>query len=123
MSEETRAEVLVVSDDPQLASDLDLTFPDHIEVRAVRDARSAWGAVGESAPDAVVVEIRSGNAGGFALARDMSHKAALRDVPVIMLLEREQDRWLSDQAGASETLIQPISPVDISRSVEKHLAG
>lgn len=115
--------LLVVSDDERLGMELGFTLPPKMSLRAVADAREAWRAMAERTPDVVCVEIRSGSAGGFALARDMAHKASYRNIPILMLLEREQDRWLADQAGAAAVLVQPVSPPNVMRAIDEVLGA
>jgi DNA-binding response OmpR family regulator len=38
----------------------------------------------------------------------MSYFDRLSDVPIVMLLEREQDGWLARQAGAAHVLVKPV---------------
>ena len=68
-------------------------------------------------PELVLVDIQTGSAGGFSLARDMAQSPRLRAVPILMLLEREQDAWLSRQAGAIAYRVKPIDTDDLVRSV------
>lgn len=117
-----RRDLLLVSDDENLCSELGFAAPAGFDIRCARDAREAWRAIGERVPDVVVVEIRSGSAGGFALARDMSFRTGSSNVPVVMLLERMQDRWLAEQAGAAIALEQPIDPTAIAMHVESLFA-
>lgn len=117
-----RTDLLLVSDDEDLCSELAFAVPLDVEVRCARDAREAWDAVSTRVPDIAVVEIRSGSAGGFALAREMSYSTGSMGVPILMLLERMQDRWLAEQAGATIALEQPVAPAEIARHVEVLLA-
>jgi DNA-binding response OmpR family regulator len=100
--------LLVVSDDPEVADELRFGLPGGIEVAAANDARDAIHKLASLTPRAVVVDLQTGSAGGFALARDMSQIARLASIPVIVLLEREADSWLADQAGATLALKKPV---------------
>jgi len=72
------------------------------------DSRHAWKAMSETSPNVVVVDIQTGSAGGYGLARDMSMNDRLRDVPILLLLERVQDGWLARQGGATRWLTKPV---------------
>ncbi|MGH2754558.1 MAG: response regulator [Actinomycetota bacterium] len=100
--------ILVVSDDPVVQDEVCFGFPSDIEVKAANDAREAWKVMEDQLPSVAVIEIRTGSAGGFGLARDMSQRKDLQDIPILMLLERAQDRWLAKTAGACAVLVQPI---------------
>lgn len=100
--------LLVVSDDPEVADELRFGLPGGIEVASANDARDAIDKLASLTPRAVVVDLQTGSAGGFALARDMSQIARLASIPVIVLLERAVDGWLADQAGATLALKKPV---------------
>ena len=59
-------------------------------------------------PTVVIVDLQTGNSGGFSLARDMAQTDRLRRVPILMLLERPQDEWLTHQAGVEKFCIKPV---------------
>ena len=108
MTEAMTGVLLVVSDDPEVAEELRFGLPGGIEVASANDARDAIDKLASLTPRAVVVDLQTGSAGGFALARDMSQIARLAAIPVIVLLEREVDSWLADQAGATLALKKPV---------------
>ncbi|HEV2756587.1 MAG TPA: hypothetical protein VG318_12525 [Actinomycetota bacterium] len=105
--------VLVVTDDPSLGREAELAFPSDFDVVTVPDARAAWQELQVWTPAALVVDLLAGSAGGFALGSDMAQEARLRDVPMLMLLDRHQDEWLARQAGADATRTKPIDPFDL----------
>ena len=109
--------VLVVSDDPLIHEEARFGFPVDVTIKCTGDAREAIAWMKDVRPAAVVVDIQTGSAGGFALARDMAQTARLRDVPICMLLEREQDRWLALQAGAGLVRLKPIETSDLVSDV------
>jgi len=100
--------LLVVSDDPAVEEALRFGLAGGIEVTLALDAVEAIERLASLTPRAVVVDLQTGNSGGFALARDMSQIARLASIPVIVLLERDQDRWLADQAGAALALKKTV---------------
>src|SRR4051812_24343916 len=104
--------VLFVSRDQRVLDEAKHAFGSDIEVVLASDARDAQARLAQEVPAAVVVDLATGKAGGYALTRDMSQVDALRDVPVMILLERDQDRWLAGEAGA--TLIR-TKPIDATR--------
>ena len=108
--------VFLVSDDPVLPEEFRYGFPQDIDVVVTRDSRAALKQMRQQTPDVAVVEIRTGSAGGFGLARDMSQLLALQNVPILMLVEREQDRWLAETAGARKVLVQPVDAGQIVSS-------
>ncbi|MFN2526239.1 MAG: hypothetical protein ABR505_08245 [Actinomycetota bacterium] len=95
--------VFVVSDDHAIINEAKFGFPPEIEVSVANDARDAWTLMQTKTPSAVIVDLQTGSAGGFALAKDMSSDGRLANVPVLILLERDQDEWIAKQAGAART--------------------
>lgn len=102
-------QVLLVSGDEAVINDAHFGFPSNVAVAIAADAREARTVLEALAPDVVVVDLRSGSAGGFAVARDMSQIAVQRDVPVLILLERDQDAWLAREAGAALHRTKPVT--------------
>ena len=101
--------VLCVTADQDVKDDAEFAFPADVDVRCVSDAREAWALLKDLTPDAVVVDIQSGSAGGINLSKDMSQDARLDPVPILMLLQRAEDRWLAGQGGADATLVKPVA--------------
>lgn len=105
--------VLVVSDDEQIRNEAEFGFPTGVEISTVTDSREASLRMKTEVPNVLIVDIRTGSAGGFGLLRDMSQRATQHGIPVLMLVEREQDEWLARQAGASRVRIQPIESSEL----------
>ena len=102
--------LLVVSPDPDVQDALRFGLTTDLDVVCVNDATAAIGSLQTFTPALVVVDLLIGPAGGFALARDMSQDRRLARIPVIILVERDQDRWLAKQAGAALVLRKPVDP-------------
>jgi DNA-binding response OmpR family regulator len=111
--------VLLVSDDEHIRTEARYGFPATVNVTFAKDAVEARESFQDATPDVVVVSLRSGNSGGFALLSEMSHRLRLESIPVLMLLEREQDRWLGERSGADDFL---VGPVDTTELVDHTLA-
>lgn len=101
--------LLIVTDDQAVRDELRFGFGPNTDITLAIDAREASSKMNDSVPSAVVVDLQTGSAGGFGLARDMSEDSRLANVPVILLLERPQDAWLAKQAGASAYLVKPVT--------------
>ncbi|MBA3431408.1 MAG: hypothetical protein H0U16_08005 [Actinobacteria bacterium] len=109
--------VLVVTDDPLIAEEVRYGFPGGVEVDIAFDSTQAWQLMRDRVPSVAVLDFQSGNAGGFSLASDMSQNPRLEDVPILMLLERGQDSWLAEQAGAALYRIKPLGTSALVRDV------
>ena len=106
--------ILVVSDDEHLRDEATFAFPQDVEVVLAKESSDAWHVLEERRPDAVVVALRSGNAGGFNLLRLMSQRTDMMGIPSLMLLDRDQDRWLGKQAGATVCRTGPLEAGDLA---------
>ena len=107
--QEKTVRVLVVSRDEAVLEDARFGFPSNAVVETARDATEAETMMKDLTPSVVVVDLMTGNAGGYALASSMGFIRALKDVPILFLLDREQDAWLAHQAGAAMHRVKPIS--------------
>ena len=105
--------VLVVSDRPPLSPEIAYAFPDDVTVLFAVDASEAMRLMTEVTPSVVVSDIRTGNAGGYGLSREMTANERLQAVPRLILLERRQDSWLAQQAGATRYRVMPISDDEV----------
>lgn len=110
--------ILVVTDEAPLADLCRSGFPQGHEVRIVGDAVLAMEAMRYLTPDLVVVDIQTQSAGGYGLCREMVNDGRLATVPVLMLIERPQDRWLARQAGAARVLTRPIDALSLTDEAE-----
>jgi len=45
---------------------------------------------------------------GFAFAKDLRDRPYGDSIAIILLCDREQDRWLCKQAGADEVIVKPL---------------
>jgi DNA-binding response OmpR family regulator len=93
-----------------------------IEVTRGQDVREA---VAEHEPDLVVLDLPIGNMGGIAVAIDLHLEESggrLPHVPILLLLDREADRFLAKRAGAEVELVKPVDPGTLRRAV-KRLVG
>ena len=100
--------ILVVSPDPDVQDGIRFGLTTEFDVVCVNDATIAIQTLQTMSPSIVVVDLLVGPAGGYALARDMSQDRRLAQIPVVILVERDQDRWLAKQAGAALVLRKPI---------------
>jgi len=94
-----------------------------IEVTRGQDARSA---VSEQEPELVVLDLQIGNMGGIAVAIDLHLEESggrLPHVPILLLLDREADRFLARRASAEAVLVKPFDPGTLRRTVKRLIGG
>jgi DNA-binding response OmpR family regulator len=94
-----------------------------IEVTRGQDVRRV---VDEVHPDLVVVDLQIGNMGGMAVSIDLrleEYGGRLPHVPVLLLLDREADRFLARSSKADAILVKPFDPGTLRRTVKNLIAA
>ena len=89
-----------------------------IEVTRGQDVRDV---VATRIPDVVVLDMQIGNMGGVAVAIDLRLEASAGRIPdtsILLLLDREADRFLAKRADADAELVKPVDPGTIRRTVD-----
>ncbi len=94
-----------------------------IEVTRGQDVR---GAVAAHEPDLVLLDLQIGNMGGIAVAIDLHLEESggrLPHVPILLLLDREADRFLARRAATEAVLVKPVDPGTLRRTVKRLVGG
>jgi CheY-like chemotaxis protein len=94
-----------------------------IEVTRGQDIREA---VKEYAPEVAVLDMQIANMGGIAVAIDLRLEGSagrLPDVSILLLLDREADRFLAKRADADAELVKPIDPSTLRRTIDRLVAA
>jgi DNA-binding response OmpR family regulator len=94
-----------------------------VEVTRGQDVRAA---VAEHSPDVVVLDMQIGNMGGVAAAIDLHLEADAGRVPdtkILLLLDREADRFLAKRAAADAELVKPLDAGTLRRTVKRLLGA
>ena len=106
-----RKSVVVVDDDDDTREYLRNLLRDRYNVTACADAKSAWNAVSETLPDAVVTDLVMPGESGSDLCARIRANEATRHIPVLILTGQnsvEEEQAASD-SGADKFLSKPIS--------------
>ena len=94
-----------------------------VEVTRGQDVR---GAVAEHSPDLVVLDLQIGNMGGVATAIDLhleSDAGRVPDTKILLLLDREADRFLAKRAAADAELVKPLDAGTLRRTMKRLLGA
>ena len=92
-----------------------------IEVQRGQDVRDA---VGEYKPSVVILDMQIGNMGGIAVALDLRLEAGegrLPDIKILLLLDREADKFLATRAEVDGVLVKPVDAGRLRRAVKNLL--
>ncbi len=123
MGDDAKLRVLVVSDDPLIRDEAEYGFPEHVALRMATDSRDAWRLILDDLPDVVIVDLQTGSAGGFDLIKVLRQDQRTESIPALLLLERPQDAWLADQAGATATRVKPLEAAELATEAVALAAG
>lgn len=94
-----------------------------IEVGRGQDVREV---VRTDEPDLVILDLQIANMGGIAVAIDLhleSDAGRLPATPILLLLDREHDRFVAKRADADAVLVKPVDAGTLRRTVKGLLAA
>lgn len=97
-----------------------------LQVQHVATPQRALQQIDEAGPwDIVVADNDTQPTGGFYLAREVKarEKMGHEMPPIVLLLARAQDTWLSDWSQADAYVIKPIDPFDLVEVLESLVDG
>jgi DNA-binding response OmpR family regulator len=119
------ATVLVAADGAWIRNQVRtaLTGPD-LELIEVHRGQEVRDVVASRHADLVILDLQIANMGGVAVAIDLHLEASadrLPSVPILLLLDREHDRFLAKRAAADAELVKPIDPGTLRRTVKELL--
>lgn len=115
--------VLVLSDSPveRIRATTGLLRTDDVEVVEAETAREAQQRCATGDVDVLVVDGDLAPKGGFSALYEIRNAALLAGTtspPALVMIAREQDRWLARWAGANETRTKPVDPFEVARLVQ-----
>jgi DNA-binding response OmpR family regulator len=94
-----------------------------VEVTRGQDVRDAFA---EHEPDLVILDLQIGNMGGVAVAIDLRLEESgdrLDHATILLLLDREADRFLATRADADAELVKPVDAGVLRRVATQLLEG
>jgi two-component system phosphate regulon response regulator PhoB len=110
------AKILVVEDEPAIQELLEFNVKQAgFQVLRAEDADSAWRQIRATRPDMILLDWMLPNTSGVVLAKQLRADAATKDIPIIMLTARgdERDKVLGLESGADDYITKPFSPREL----------
>ncbi len=108
--------ILVVEDEPAIQELLVFNMEQAgFEALRAGDADSAWQQIRDNAPDLILLDWMLPGTSGTALAKQLRSDPATRDIPIIMLTARgeERDKVQGLESGADDYITKPFSPREL----------
>lgn len=114
--------VLIVSESPveRLRAASGLLTSQDVEVAEAHTAHAAREAVAAGGVDVLVIDGDLSPEGGFSLLYQIREDGKLHGHPTppcLVVMGREQDRWLAGWSGANEVLLKPVEPFRLAERV------
>ncbi|WP_437939071.1 ATP-binding protein [Sorangium sp. So ce341] len=118
-AEAPRSRVLVVEDNPDMASYLEGILAAEHQVLRATNGREALEVVAATRPDVIVSDVMMPEMDGFELVRRLKGDAELRDIPILLLTARASRAEAVGglEVGADEYLSKPFDPLELKARV------
>ncbi|MBK9161715.1 MAG: phosphate regulon transcriptional regulator PhoB [Nitrosomonadales bacterium] len=110
------AKILIVEDEPAIQELLAFNVKQAgFHALRAEDAESAWRQIHNGMPDLILLDWMLPNTSGILLAKQLRAEARTRDIPIIMLTARgdERDKIMGLEAGADDYITKPFSPREL----------
>jgi len=105
------AKILIVEDEPAIQELLAFNVMQAgFQALRAEDATSAWQQIRDHAPDLILLDWMLPNTSGVVLAKQLRAEARTRDIPIIMLTARgdERDKILGLESGADDYITKTV---------------
>jgi CheY-like chemotaxis protein len=118
------AKILVAEDEPDIRDLIAFTlrFAGH-DVVTVGNGAEALDLVGREMPDLILMDVRMPRMTGYEACERMKADPTTRDIPVVFLSAKGQEAEIRAgmEAGASEYLLKPFAPHELSDHITELL--
>ena len=119
--------VLLASDSDHVFAEVDATLAtDDCQVLRVRAGADVLPVILAKDPDLVILDLQIGNMGGIATClaiRQEEGAMRLTPRPVALLLDRDADVFLAQEARADGWAIKPLGSLRLRKMAKRLLAG
>ncbi len=119
-------DIRLATDSDGLTDEVEAAVAGTHMLHRVRAGVDVVPAIGELVPGLVLLDLQIGNMGGVAaclVVRQREEMGDLDERPVLLMLDRDVDVFLANEARADGHLIKPIDAFGIMRAVEAALAA
>lgn len=121
------AKILVAADAQWVREQVRAAFQaSDVEVLEVDRGQKVRDVVASQKPTLVVLDMQIGNMGGIATAIDLHLEASSGRLPhasILLLLDREADRFLAKRADVDAVLVKPVDAGTLRRVAKPFLTA
>jgi two-component system phosphate regulon response regulator PhoB len=110
------AKILIVEDEPAIQELLAFNVMQAgFQALRAEDADGAWQQIRGNVPDLILLDWMLPSTSGVALAKQLRADARTKDIPIIMLTARgeERDKIAGLESGADDYITKPFSPREL----------
>ena len=118
------AKILIVEDEPAIQELLAFNVMQAgFQALRAEDAEGAWQQICDNRPDLILLDWMLPNTSGVILAKQFRADARSKDIPIIMLTARgdERDKILGLESGADDYITKPFSPRELMARIRAML--
>lgn len=109
--------ILLVADDDWVRNDVESSLSDGSTTLTVEsNPRAAAALVRDQTFDWAIVDMQVGSMGGMAIVRMLRGAIAggdTADMGIVLLLDRDADRFLAGRSGADASVVKPFTAQDL----------
>jgi CheY-like chemotaxis protein len=121
------SKIIVASDAPSVRADVASILGERgTEIIDIHDGRAVARAVKENKPDLVVADLQMGSMGAVAVCMHLRLEESygnLPYVPVLILLDRRADVFISKRSGAEGWVVKPLDPIRLRKAATTLIEG
>jgi len=101
---------MLVDDDPEIVSFLEMAFEDEFEIVWASDGLQAIERIVDYEPDIMFVDIMMPRMNGFQLCQSLRRNASYKTTPILFLTAKSsrRDREYADRCGADAYITKPF---------------
>ena len=117
--------ILLATDSDALADEIEAAVAGTHLLHRVRAGIDVVPAIGEVDPALVLLDLQIGNMGGVAACLAVRQREEMGDLderPVLLLLDRDVDLFLANEARADGHLVKPLDAFAVMRAVESAIS-
>ena len=125
MAEETSKKILVVDDEPDVASLLTLMLKSQgYDVITARDGQEALEKARNQNPDLILLDVMLPKMDGYKVARMLKFDENFSHIPIILLTAKiqDKDRQTGMEMGANDYVTKPFDTTSLLAKVKALLA-